>query len=187
MKSFIAFIIFAVAFIVVSRQYPQIAPFLWNQGSENGPAHEQKQTTKKAPISPARNLSGTWAGVAPQGAIYRDNVANPACEYEANLTFSLTHTGNNINGTVKFAMRKAKNFISSVPCLPLSEFTLPIAGAVAGATITFSHPGILGSFSPTNFTGTFTTDIMSGTFERAPGPTGGADLTGVKGTWIVKR
>ena len=140
-------------------------------------------------VAPARGLAGKWIGNGPQGARYRDNVVNPACEYEADLVLDLTQKSNDLTGNIRFTVRKVNQLLKSVPCLAKKgdSFNLPVSGTAVGAQIQFSHSGISGSFSPTKFiTGKFTNDIMSGTFERAPYPSGG-DLAGLKGEWIVSR
>ena len=105
-------------------------------------------------ISPARDLSGKWVGVAPQGAIYRDYIANYACSYVADLTLNLKQNDNNISGSINFHVRKSVQRLQHVPCLPTdSSFTLPIAGTVSITDIIFSNAGISGVYSSMKFTG----------------------------------
>lgn len=173
--------------------FPQYLPFDLRKTPESLTENTteiptQSPSTKKisTKITPARDLSGGWSGVAPQGATYRDNVSNPACRYEADLFFDLKQNGNSISGSVRFVVRKVEQLLSA-PCLATvgTTFSFPVNGSVSGTDINFSHLGVSGSLSPTNFIGKFTNDIMSGTFERNSYP--GGDLTGLQGEWIVNR
>ena len=142
-------------------------------------------------LSPARNLAGKWVGGGPNGAFYQDNVANPACSYEADIVLDITNqTGNDIAGFISFRVRKSSKILKGIPCIPEGSTALnqaPIKGTLSSTYISFENPGLRGTFSPIAFItakGTFTTDLMSGTFERAPYPSGG-DLTGIIGKWSV--
>lgn len=176
---FLSTIVFLIAFASFVYTNPGLFPVIdeWFGTAKSGLSTE---------LSPARNLTGKWTGMAPQGATYSDNVANPACSYKANLELELKQEGSTIAGSIGFTVREVKKLLS-VPCLAKAgtTFSFPINGKVAGTDISFSHPGIARSFSPTNFKGKFTNDIMSGTFERTPHS--GGDLAGLKGEWIVNR
>lgn len=136
-------------------------------------------------LSPARNLSGKWLGLAPQGAFYRDYVANYACSYEADLTLNIKQGSQSIDGSVIFRVRKSTQKLQGIPCLPTNySFELPINGTVSGTNIVFSNVGIPNLYLPMRFTGTFISDIMSGTFERPPSS---QDLAGLKGEWQITK
>ena len=153
-----------------------------NIQNTNNVGNTKKLTTT---ISPARNLSGKWLGVAPQGATYRDYVANYACSYEADFTLNIKQKNQSIDGSAIFRVRKSTQRLQRVPCLPTNySFELPVDGTVSGTNITFSNVGIPNLYSPTTFVGTFTSDIMSGTFERRPS---NQDLAGLKGEWQVTK
>lgn len=136
-------------------------------------------------ISPARGITGKWSGTAPQGATYKDYVVNYACSYEANLFLDIEQRNQNITGSILFGVRKSTQKLKGIPCLPTNySFNLPITGKISGTNIEFSNPGIPGTYSPTKFIGTFTSDIMSGTFERLPSK---QDLSGLKGQWQLTK
>lgn len=151
-----------------------------------------KQLTTK--LSPARNLVGKWVGSGSQGAFYQDNVANPACSYEADIVLEINdQTGNDITGFISLRVRKNSRILAKIPCIPEGVMAVnqaPIKGTISSTYVSFENPGLLGSFSPLSFTtakGTFTNDLMSGTFERTPNSSGGGDLTGMIGKWSVSR
>lgn len=156
------------------------------------PEPVSKQLTTK--LSPARNLEGRWVGNGPQGAFYKDNVANPACAYEADIVLDIENqTGNDIAGFISFRVRKSNQILRRIPCIPEGVMAInqaPIKGTISSTYVSFENPGLPGSFSPISFTtakGTFTSDLMSGTFERSPNSSGGGDLTGIIGKWSVSR
>lgn len=151
-----------------------------------------KELTTK--LSPARDLKGRWAGTGPHGAFYRDNVANPACSYEADMALEITEQKNNtISGLLSLTIRRATPLLKNIPCIPegmVALNKLPVIGMISSTFVTFSHPGLPGVFSPITFStnnhkGQFTEQIMSGSFERSP--LLGGDLTGMVGEWIVTR
>ena len=132
-------------------------------------------------------------GSGSNGAFYQDNVANPACSYEADIVLDITNqTGNDITGLISFRVRENRQILRGIPCIPEGSMALnqaPIHGTLSSTYVSFENPGLRGTFSPIAFTtakGTFTTDLMSGTFERSPYPSGG-DLTGIIGKWTVSR
>lgn len=128
-------------------------------------------------LEPARDLTGTWIGTAPNGAIYQDNVANPNCRYEADLRLTLVQDSSSLTGALNLTVRKSEKLLStSLPCIPV------------GTTATQGLFGELGS-SRANFTlvdgvtvfsGTFTSDLFSGDFVTNA-------TNGVIGTFSVRR
>lgn len=128
-------------------------------------------------LSAARDLTGTWLGVAPSGALYEDNVANPNCRYEADLRVTLVQDGSSLAGSLNLTVRKSEKLLStSVPCVAVgTSSTQGLFGEVGSSRANFTLvDGV------TVFSGTFTSDLLSGEFVvNAP--------NGVIGTFSVQR
>ncbi len=120
------------------------------------PAAENKALDKV--ISPARDLTGVWEGTA----TWKNNVRNPACSYEATINFNFAQKNNQLDGTWYTTITKVNQLLQSVPCGSTGrnpEATLQ--GTVSSSTAKFSS-------GPIDFSATFTTDLMEGTFESCP-------------------
>lgn len=111
-------------------------------------------------LDPARDLSGLWLGTGPNGAFYHDNVANPNCEYEADVRITLIQDGTALTGSFNLTVRDTtKLTTSTVPCLPPgTSSTQALFGSVSSSTVEWGLADLVHSFS-----GTFTSDILSGT------------------------
>ena len=135
-------------------------------------ASPPKLTTK---ISPATDLTGRWIGKA----LVKDNADNPNCEYEWELDLNLTQQGNNIQGTYAITIKKATHLLSiPLPCLPLGQYPdKPITGSVSSSSIGFTD-------NFTQFSGSFTSDLMTLNFESCPNQqcADGSVGVGIKGT-----
>ena len=116
------------------------------------------------PLTAARDLTGQWVGNGPNGAFYQDNVANPNCRYEADLIINLTQNGNDLGGSFTLTVRKSEKLLStSVSCAPVgSRVSRLLAGQVSGSSVSFHSTS---STEVSEFSGTFTSNIMSGDFE----------------------
>lgn len=147
----------------------------------------KKLTTE---LSPARGISGRWIGSKPQGATYRQS---SICEYTTDIVINFTQNNNAVNGTINFTTRDAKDLdaVDFTPCPPTGYLAgdFQIQGTINGTYITFETVALRGDPSlPIKFKGTFTDNIMSGTFERMPySPSQLAELSKVSGTWIVTK
>ncbi len=127
-----------------------------NVQDTQGEAKEKKGLSTA--ITPARDLTGTWQG----RATWHDNVANPACSYEGMFSLALTQNNNQLEGTFQTTITKADNLLQSVPCSQLGAYPeSALAGTASSATAQFSVGTI-------DFSATFTTDLMEGTFESCP-------------------
>lgn len=141
-------------------------------------------------LTPARNLSGRWVGSKPQGATYRQS---SICEYTADIVINLTQKNNAVNGTISFATKSVKDLDAEdfTPCPPTGYLTgdFSVKGTLSGTNINFDTETMRGNPAlPIKFKGTFTSDIMSGTFERLPYSSSQlAELSRVSGTWIVTK
>lgn len=128
-------------------------------------------------LDPARDLTGTWNGTGPNGAFYQDNVANPNCAYEGDLRIVLTQDGSSLAGSLRLTVRKSQKLLeTSVSCVPEGTVVQQaLFGQVGSSQLNFTLiDGV------TVFSGTFTSDIMSGDFVvNAP--------NGVIGTFSVVR
>ena len=127
------------------------------------PATEKESLTTV--ITPARDLTGEWEGSL-GSAKWRDNVVNWACSYEGYIHLSLRQDGNALTGT--FQATIAQVILNSwntgkVPCsLKGVQPSAPLTGTVSSSGFTFIVANII------DFDGTFTTDLMQGTFESCP-------------------
>lgn len=128
-------------------------------------------------LDAARDLTGTWTGEAPNGAIYQDNVANPNCSYEGDLRIVLTQDGSSLAGSLRLEVRKSEKLLqTSVSCVPVGTVSQQaLFGEASSSQFNFTLiDGV------TVFAGTFTSNIMNGDFVvNAPG--------GVIGTFTVQR
>lgn len=128
-------------------------------------------------LDPARDLTGTWLGTAPNGAFYEDNVANPNCRYAADVRLVLVQDGAGLTGSLRLTVRESEKLLStSVPCVPVgTQATQGLFGEVGGSRANWTLiDGV------TVFSGTFTSDILSGEFvTNAP--------SGVIGTFTLQR
>jgi len=129
-------------------------------------------------LSPARDLTGQWIGTAPNGAVYRDNVANPNCLYQADLVLDLVQSGGSLSGTLRLTVRSTEGPLANpgLPCVPVgTTSTQALTGEVGSTSSNFT----LGD-GMTVFSGTFTSDIFSGDFVVNA-------VNGVIGTFAVAR
>lgn len=130
-----------------------------------------------AGLNAARDLTGTWLGTAPNGALYQDNVANPNCRYEADLRLTLVQDGASLTGSLNLTVRKSEKLLStSLPCVAVgASSTQGLFGEVGSSRANFTLvDGV------TVFSGTFTSDILSGDFVVNAS-------NGVIGTFSVRR
>lgn len=112
--------------------------------------------------TPARDLTGTWVGTTPNGALYQDNAANPNCTYEADLEVQFAQDGQTLTGTLTLTVRESNGPLAnpSLPCVPVgTQSVQALTGEVGSTRANFTlADGV------TVFSGTFTTDLMSGDF-----------------------
>ncbi len=128
-------------------------------------------------LDPARDLTGTWEGTGPNGARYADNVANPNCEYEADVRIVFVQDTTSLTGSFTLTVTKSTKLLStSLPCVPVgSSNNEALFGGVNGSNVSFE---LFNSRTP--FVGTFTSDILTATFaSTAPG--------GIAGSMTVQR
>lgn len=149
-------------------------------------ASKQSTTT----LTPARDLSGRWVGSKLQGATYRQS---SICEYTADVVINLTQKNNAVNGTISFTTKSVEDLDAEdfTPCPPTGYLTgdFLVKGTLSGTNINFDTETMRGNPAlPIKFKGVFTSDIMSGTFERLPYSSSQlAELSRVSGTWIVTK
>lgn len=125
-------------------------------------------------LDPATDLTGTWEGNAPNGALYTDNVANPACSYAADIRIVFVQSGESLTGSFTLTVRSATQLLS-LPCVPVgTSSNEALFGSVIGSAVTFELFN-----SRTDFGGSFTTDILTATFDST--------LPGIAGTMTVQR
>ena len=125
-------------------------------------------------LDPATDLTGTWEGNAPNGAIYADNVANPNCEYTADIRIVFVQDGTSLTGSFTLTVRTATQLLS-LPCVPVgTSSNEALFGSVSSSAVTFELFN-----SRTEFTGSFTSSILTATFDSA--------LPGIAGTMTVQR
>ena len=141
-------------------------------------------------LTPGRNLTSRWAGTDPQGVTYKQS---NVCEYMDDLSLEFRQNDEQLTGTISFTSRKWRDLDIGdfIPCPPEGYLKgeYQIHGTVNGTDITFETQKLRGDPAlPIVFTGKFTTDIISGTFDRKPYSSSQlAQLTSVSGTWSVTR
>ena len=125
-------------------------------------------------LDPATDLTGTWEGNAPNGAVYADNVANPNCEYTADIRIVFVQDGTSLTGSFTLTVRTATQLLS-LSCVPVgTSSNEALFGSVSSSAVTFELFN-----SRTEFTGSFTSSILTATFDSA--------LPGIAGTMTVQR
>lgn len=106
-------------------------------------------------ISPARDLTGVWEGKA----TWRNNVLNPACSYEGIISFNFAQSNNRLQGSWYTTITKVNQILQSVPCGSAGRNPEAVLeGTISSSTAKFYS-------GPIDFSATFTTDLMEGTFE----------------------
>jgi len=108
-------------------------------------------------LSPARNLTGMWEG----RATWHDNIGSPVCFFEGTFRFDLKQSGNQLQGSWWMTQTKLTEMTEGA-CgsalgteIPMGE----LSGTVGGSRAQFSA-----SLSGMEFSSTFTTDQLKGTF-----------------------
>ncbi len=125
-------------------------------------------------LDPATDLTGTWEGLAPNGALYSDNVANPACEYTADVRIVFVQTGTSLTGSFTFTVRTATQLLS-LSCVPVGTVSNEaLFGSVSSSDVNFELFN-----SRTEFDGAFTSNILTASFDSS--------LPGIAGTMTVQR
>jgi hypothetical protein len=110
-------------------------------------------------LNPARDLTGTWIGTAPNGAFYTDNAANPNCAYEADVQITFAQDGSSLAGSFNLTVRSSEQLLGgTLQCVPIGASTsMAFFGGVSSSAVDFEL--IDGA---TSFSGTFTSDILTG-------------------------
>jgi len=109
-------------------------------------------------VSAARDLTGTWrGGIASKG--FFNGAAN--CQWTGSMTLTLAQTGNSLAGQVRLDWRTATAVDPSAGCL-LDPEGYAVTGTVSASAVRMQFSG-QGSWYGT-LNGSFTTDLMSGTF-----------------------
>ncbi len=125
-------------------------------------------------LDPATDLTGTWEGNAPNGAIYSDNVANPNCDYTADIRIVFVQSGTSLTGSFTLTVRTATQLLS-LPCVPVgTSSNEALFGSVSSSDVNFELFN-----SRTEFDGSFTSSILTATFDSS--------LPGIAGTMTVQR
>jgi len=125
-------------------------------------------------LDPATDLTGTWEGTGPNGAIYADNVANPNCEYTADIRIVFVQSDTSLTGSFTLTVRTATQLLS-LPCVPVGTISNEaLFGSVSSSDVSFELFN-----SRTEFDGSFTSSILTATFDSA--------LPGIAGTMTVNR
>lgn len=112
-------------------------------------------------LDPARDVTGTWLGNAPNGAFYADDVANPNCEYEADVRLVLVQDGADLTGSFLLTVRKATKLLSTtLPCVAVgTSNSEALFGSVSSSSVEWEL-----FTSRIQFTGSFTSDILTASF-----------------------
>lgn len=108
-------------------------------------------------LSPARNLTGNWEG----RATWHDNIGSPVCFFEGTFRFDLKQSGNQLQGSWWLTQTKlTEKTEGACGSWPAGENAM---GAISG-TVGGSRAQFTASLSGMEFSSTFTTDQLKGTF-----------------------
>jgi hypothetical protein len=126
----------------------------------------------------ADDLSGRWLGVAPDGATFWDDTANPNCSYEADMELVLEQDGDSLSGTIALTIRDFLGPMTepSVPCTGVGTVTIQdLAGTRTATQASFTlEDGV------TNLTAVCGENRLSGELEVDA-------AAAMRGTWRVKK
>ena len=126
-------------------------------------------------LDPATDLTGTWEGTAPNGALYSDNVANPACTYAADVRIVFVQAENSLTGSFTLTVRSSTQLLSQTCVAVGASNNEALFGSVSSSDVTFELFN-----TRTEFDGSFTSDILTADFTSTlPG--------GIAGTMTVQR
>jgi hypothetical protein len=124
------------------------------------------------------DISGRWLGVAPDGALFWDDTANPNCSYEADMELVLEEAGDSLAGTIALTIRDYLGPMTepSVPCSAVGTVTIQdLTGTRTATQATFTlEDGV------TVFSAICGDDRLSGDLEVNA-------ASGMRGTWRVTR
>jgi hypothetical protein len=144
-------------------------------------------TTTTTTTLPPVNVSGNWAGTAPDGIIITTNVE---CDAEADLFLDLTQAGTSLSGTWRAVVRRLnpnpppRSNCSDTTGNVLGPYSISGTVGAEGLSFTVAIPPAPPPGPPApltvNFTGTFTATRMSGTWACATN-------CPQTGTWAVNR
>ena len=110
-------------------------------------------------LHPARDLTGTWEGPAPNGALYSGNVANPACSSAADVRIVFVQAENSLTGSFTLTVRSSTQLLS-IPCVPVgTSNNEALFSSVSSSDVTFELFN-----TRTEFDGSFTSDILTADF-----------------------
>lgn len=127
-------------------------------------------------LDPATDLTGTWEGTGPNGAIYADDVANPACEYTADVRIVFVQDGTSLAGSFTLTVRTATQLLS-ISCVPVgTSSNEALFGSVSSSAVTFET-----FTSRTAFDGSFTSSILTADFAST------LSGVGIAGSMTVQR
>jgi hypothetical protein len=110
-------------------------------------------------ISPARDLTGTWRGGIASTGHYQGQVT---CKWTGSATLQLTQNGNALAGQAQLSFQTSQAVLAGADCTAGSE-QYGVTGTVSSSSVTFTFTGGEGGWYGTA-RGSFTTDLMSGTF-----------------------
>ncbi len=108
-------------------------------------------------LSPARDLTGNWEG----RATWHDNIGSPVCFFEGKFRFDLKQNGNQLQGSWWLTQTKLTETVEGAcGSWPEGENAMgALSGTVEGSRAQFSA-----LLSGMEFTSTFTTDQIKGSF-----------------------
>lgn len=108
-------------------------------------------------LKSARNLTGTWIGTSPNGAIYTDNASNPNCSYESDVRLTLVQNGNSLTGSFDLTVRKADKLLNTnLSCVAVgTEANQALFGSVSSSQFEFTLAD-----NVTHFNGSYTSNIL---------------------------
>jgi hypothetical protein len=110
-------------------------------------------------ISPARDLTGTWRGGIAATGYYQGKMT---CKWSGSMTMNLVQTGSTLGGNVVLTFQSSQAILAGADCSVGTE-NYGITGSVSASSVRLQFTGGQGGWYGAA-TGSFTTDLMSGTF-----------------------
>ncbi len=150
--------------------------------NDNGDVQNQEKEKITSTITPARDLTGKWSGSFKT----REDTTDVECLYTGTMLLTLQQRGNALTGTFRLddidVQTKNKETDSTIPPIPCgvpvypTYIEAPVTGQVSSSAIEIYGGGL------TQWSGSFTTDLMTLYFKQCVVGPGGCILADKQGS-----